>query len=229
MTKAKVYKGKTFTVKVNDADIKLYFRRPNQKELFEIDAVFRASMTRLLERGVMTTHKASKLFRDSGEWTPQEDQELKNLAVLIGQNRLELDRLKNTQPHVDNMKIVDRLGELRNKQFELIAKRTDLFSNCAERLSEEQKMHALIILCCCREEDDERLFSNDEEYQKFVKESPETASTILVEAYNFDYNVDPATMSDDWTEMKYLREYLASKKEESAETEEASNEVVKTE
>lgn len=205
MERSKVQKGRSFKITVNEKENELYLRRPNQRELFDIDISYRTAMTRLIESGVMTIHKATKLYEAGGEWMKSDENELKNVTVLLAQKSKFLEEEKGKNSRDDNLKLVDGITKCRTQQMLLIGRKTDLFSHCAERLAEEQKIHAMIILCCCSTEDDGRFFVNVDAYQKFTKEQVDAASKILLEAYNFEYGIDPEQFGKDWAEVQYLQ------------------------
>jgi hypothetical protein len=198
--------GKEFSIKLDGKEYTVFIRRPNQQELFEIDLAYRKAMTQLLKAGVMTRFKAAKLFEVEETWTDQDEKELQNLSILIAQNANILDQDKDKNDHEDNMKIVNRITELRAKQLALIARKNSLFDNCAERQAEEQKMHAFARLCCTRKDTNHRLFDSDEQYQDFLTNNVESASIIFAETYSYEYGVDVHSISDEWSEVKYLND-----------------------
>lgn len=217
MSRNKVQRGRDFSVTIGEARQDLYLRRPNQRELFDIDIAYRTAMTRLIESGVMTSHKAGKLYEGTGEWTKLDENDLKNATVMIANRSKQLEDKQSENSKDDNMKLVDEINRWRATQMTLIGRKTDLFSHCAERLAEEQKIHSLILLCCCSKEDDTRFFESSENYQKFTKEHSDVASKILAEAYNFEYGIDPDKFGEDWAEVKYLKGLADCEKEAPAE------------
>jgi len=225
MDRIKVQKSREFKITVGDKECALYIRRPNQRELFDIDISYRTAMTRLIEGGVMTIHKAAKLFDTGGEWTKLDEQDLKNVTIMLAHKSKLLEDERDKRSREENLKTVDEISRCRAEQMALIGRKTDLFSHCAERLAEEQKMHAMIISCCCRADDDCRLFTHVDEYQKFTKEQPEAASKLLVESYNFEYGMDPDQFGKDWAEVLYLQFLAAEESTKRAEKDEAVEKV----
>ena len=196
-------KSREFKINLKGKEVSLHFRRPKQSELFDMDKAYRVAMTKLLSEGVMTEHKASRIFDQNGEWTKQDDSEWKSLAILIAQHCKILTEDAD-RPREESLKIVDKITELRGRQHELGLRRTRLFQNSAEGLAEQQKMHVFIRLCCCLP-GGERAFPDDDSYQEFLDGENDEASKLLSEAYGFEYGVDLDKYAEDWPEVQFLK------------------------
>lgn len=206
-----------FALVVNEEEKKLYFKRPDQGQMFDCELASKAAMTKLIKHGVMTTHVAAKQFQKSGEWTTQDEQDLRNYTEIILKYESDLNKNKKRNSHKDNMELHNKLKELRANQMALIMQKNDLFRHCAENLAEEQKIHALARLCTYDQEDDTPFFENDDEYQNFLMNENDASSVLFDRAYAFEYNYKD-DFGADWAEEIYLKEYVDKQKEvESAE------------
>lgn len=206
-----------FTLTVDGKEKQLYFKRPDQGQMFECDLANKAAMTKLIKRGVMTTHVAARAFQESGEWTNRDEEALRNYTEVILKYESDLNKNKNSNTHEDNMGLHDKLKELRANQMALIMQKNDLFRHCAENLAEEQKIHAIAKLCTYKQESDEPFFEDDVCYQNFLMNEKDASSFLFDRAYAFEYNYRD-NFGEDWAEEIYLKEYTDQQKaNESAE------------
>lgn len=197
-------RGKKFEVELeNGKKEELYIRRPTQKELFAMDSEYRLAMTSLIKKGVATESRLRDMLKENGEWTNDHENESRNLVKMIGQFEIELEEKKEEREHEDNVRLAQKILNMRIRQYELAARRFLLFENSAERLAEQQKMHIFAAKCCCSESDDQAYFKDDEAYEEFVNDNFEAASKILAETYSFEYGADEA---QEWVEAQFLNE-----------------------
>ncbi len=206
-----------FALTVGGKESQLYFKRPDQGQMFECDLANKAAMTKLIRHGVMTTHVAAKAFQESGEWTNRDEEALRNYTEVILKYESDLNKNKNSNTHKDNMGLYEKLKELRANQMALIMQKNDLFRHCAENLAEEQKIHAIAKLCTYRQESDEPFFEDDASYQNFLMNEKDASSFLFDRTYAFEYNYRD-NFGEDWAEEIYLKEYTDQQKsDESAE------------
>ena len=206
-----------FTLTVDGKEKQLYFKRPDQGQMFECDLANKAAMTKLIKRGVMTTHVAAKQFQKSGEWNTQDEEALRNYTEVILRYESDLNKNKKDNSHETNMELYEKLKELRANQMALIMQKNDLFRHCAENLAEEQKIHAISKLCTYEQESDTPLFNDDAHYQNFLMDEHDASSILFDRTYAFEYNYRD-NFGEDWAEEIYLKEYTDKQKEaESAE------------
>ena len=200
-----------FTLTVDGEEKQLYFKRPDQGQMFECDLANKAAMTKLIKSGVMTTHVAAKQFQESGEWTNLDEEALRNYTEVILKYESDLNKNKKRNSHKDNMELHDKLKELRANQMALIMQKNDLFRHCAENLAEEQKIHAISKLCTYEQESDTPLFSDDAHYQNFLMDEHDASSILFDRTYAFEYNYRD-NFGEDWAEEIYLKEYTDKQK-----------------
>lgn len=200
-----------FTLTVDGKEKQLYFKRPDQGQMFECDLANKAAMTKLIKSGVMTTHVAAKKFQESGEWTDQDEQDLRNYTEVILAHESDLNKNKKDNSHEVNMELYSKLKDLRSNQMALIMQKNDLFRHCAENLAEEQKIHAIAKLCTYEQESDTPFFENDDYYQKFLMEEHDASSHLFDRTYAFEYNYKD-NFGEDWAEEIYLKDYVDEQK-----------------
>lgn len=219
-----------FTIDVNGQKKKLYYKRPDQGQMFEIELAYKKSMTMLIDAGVMTTHKASKKFADSGEWSMQDEQDLRNLSDAISLRERDLNQKKSKNTEEENIKIATDIKSLRSDHLSLVLRKNDLFRHCAEHLAEEQKMHVIARQCLYDCESNGKFFDTDAGYQKFLtdEDTHDAASVIFDRTYAFEYNYTD-NFGENWAEEVYFNELKEAKAKENEEGDSESVEEESTE
>lgn len=77
-------KSKEFEIELSNGEkVKLYIRRPTQRDIFSMDKIHRIAMTELLAAGVASNHKLAKILETNGEWTRQDENDLNNFGKMI--------------------------------------------------------------------------------------------------------------------------------------------------
>lgn len=208
-------KSREFTIKVNGQDTALYFIRPTVSELMQIDMEYRRIYSEAVRTGIMSEAEARKIFKKSGAWDKSDEETISNLSISIARMIAKLDTL----PNDEGVKLATEINQNRAELMRLIGQRIELFSNTAEGIANENRIHKLIELCCVRADTKEKFFDSREAYERFVQGNKDVLSSIFREAYTFEYgNVDDTVQ--EWPEMKYLQKVAAEEKakEETKET-----------
>lgn len=200
-----------FEVEVRGKKHTLYFKRPNQEELFEIDFMYRKSLAELVRSGCLMEAEAEKIFKKSNAWGDEEENEIKRCSDKIAKLILVIESLsekydegKMTDEEKDKaIEAIRLITENRGRLNQLIRKRIELFYNTAESQANEQKMHRFAELCCYDKETGRRFFDSHEEYTDFLVEHSDIASAIFREIHHFEYG-KPDNVEETWTEVKFL-------------------------
>ncbi len=221
-------KSKEFNVSIEGQEITLRFKRPNVSEVMDIDMEYRRSYSEAVRAGVMADAEAKKIFKKSGTWSKAEEDAISNISMqLVGLSK-DLNEAK-VEKHTDNLKLVQRATDLRTELMRLIQTKTDLFSNTAEALAGEQKMHKFIELCLISCDTQERYFNSREHYETFSRGQSVALSTIVKNAYFFEYGM-PDDLTAGWAELSYLkRASVELAEKEAKEAEKKPEEVVSKE
>jgi len=216
MSKAK---ANVFTVEIDNKNVDLYFKRPSQVELFEIDLTYRKIYSEALRHGVMTESEAKKLFKSSNAWTKEDEDKISDMSLRIANAQRVLEATKH-QEKSGVLSLITQITEMRNELVNHITQRTTMFSNTAEGIANEQRMHKVVELCLCQKEDNDHYFETTESYKKFVETHPDELSEIYKQAWLFEYSI-PENTSESYPEIQVLRE-LTEKEIAEAQAEEAA-------
>lgn len=195
-------KGKEFTIVIDGEETTLFFKRPTHAELLEIDMTYRKIYASAVRSGLMVEREAKNVFKGSGAWNKENEDSIRSISVQIAllEKTINDDALKDE----DRMKAVEKISALRAELFELIGERTNMFSNTAEGLANEQRMHKFAELCCFDKTTNQPYFNDYEAYQKFVSEHATELSEIYKQGYLFEYAL-PEDITESWSEIKYLK------------------------
>jgi len=207
------FSNRTFEIELAGAKQTLYFKKPNQEELFEIDLIYRKVLALLLRQGCMMESEAEKLFEKSDTWTKKDDEQIEECTKRIAELSIMLDKTSKDYEKSGEISDEDRDNALelvhlisleRAELSKMINKRTEIFSNTAESQANEQKMHKFAELCCYHKETDQRFFEDHEQYTEFLAENQTVASEIYKETYYFEYGL-PEDLTSEWSEIKFLK------------------------
>jgi hypothetical protein len=197
--------SKNFKLTIAGQEAELQFKNPNQEELFELDKIYRIIFSEGLKENIITETGLKKKLEKNGDWTLQDDEQIKTLS----QNVAELERTLQDQDGTEieekiqeNLAIVSKIVDMRRKLELKVADKVSLLANSLEGLAKDQRMHLFILLCCCNS-NGTRVFEDSDAYQKFLTGQPEMAGRLLTQAYIYDYNADE-DLSIDNEEIKYL-------------------------
>lgn len=178
------------------------FAEPKQSQIFELDKFYRKIFSECIREGIMTEAEAKKRFNESGAWTKDEESQIQILIQKIAFHSASLQTL--TEINDESTDIITAIQEDRAELFELIGRKTELLSNTAEGMANEQKVFKYISLCLCSE-DGTSLFSGQEELEKYSTENRDDFSEIVQEAYCLVYGIDnDKDITEDWAEVQFL-------------------------
>lgn len=202
--------SRKFTVEIETVEVELQFRRPDQAELFQIDKQYRIIYSAGIREAVMTEVEARRHFSAQGTWTDQHDQDIRSIAAQIAQLEVVLRASDARDP--DSLTLASNINILRAKMMEKIGDKQELFSNTAEGLANEQKMHKFIELCCVKAEDGEPFFRSADQYRGLVSTDVDAMSEIHKEGYFFEYRL-PEDVAKDWAEIEFAERIAEVAKE----------------
>lgn len=189
-------------IKIEGQETEVKFGEPNQSQIFELDKFYRKIFSECIREGIMTEAEAKKRFNESGAWTKDEESQIQILIQKIAFNSANLQSL--TEINDESTDIITAIQEDRAELFELIGRKTELLSNTAEGMANEQKVFKYISLCLCSE-DGTSLFSGQEELEKYSTENRDDFSEIVQEAYCLVYGIDnDKDITEDWAEVQFL-------------------------
>ena len=189
-------------IKIEGQEAEVKFGEPNQSQIFELDKFYRKIFSECIREGIMTEAEAKKRFNESGAWTKDEESQIQILIQKIAFHSASLQTL--TEINDESTDIITAIQEDRAELFELIGRKTELLSNTAEGMANEQKVFKYISLCLCSE-DGTSLFSGQEELEKYSTENRDDFSEIVQEAYCLVYGIDnDKDITEDWAEVQFL-------------------------
>lgn len=211
--------GLAMELNINGELTKCRFAEPNQSQVFELDKFFRRVFAECVREGMMTEAEAAKRYEESGAWTKEDDKKIQNLLEQVSLNSVLLTA--ETELSEDAATLIEKIQESRNSMLELLSRKTDLFSNTAEGMANEQRIYKFVTLCLV-EEDGMVLFGSDAELEAFSQNNKEDFETVMRAAYALTYGVDSEKdITEDYAEVQFLQ-MLSEKPLEEAE--EASEE-----
>lgn len=210
-------RGRPFTVEIGGKERKLCFKRPNQDDLFAVDKTYRLIYSEAIKEGIMTEVQARRVHAESGTWTEAHDKEIREIAQNIA--RLEVVLRASDPKDPEALKLAGNINTMRAQMMSRIGDKQELFSNTAEGLATEQKMHTFIRLCCIDADTGERFFRDLDHYKQFVADEIDAMSEIHREGYFYEYRL-PEEIAQDWAEIEFVdrlnSEYQKTKAEETA-------------
>ena len=206
--------SKGFSIKLEGKDISLDGKSPPQKNIFELDLEYRKNDASAMRQGVMTESELLKRAEETGAWTHEDDIKIDSLSLEIAAMDRQLQEKKMVRKK--KMDLAIDLSKKRGKLLNKVGCKTELLSNTAEAMSNDQRMHKFVELCCFKD-NDESFFTSRELYETFVQEHPAELSEIYKQGYMFDYKL-PEDMEQDWAEVQYVKSLAEEevKKQEAA-------------
>lgn len=202
-------KNGTFIVKIDNKDVELLFKRPTQENLFDMDMKYRQVYSEAIRNEVITEAELKKRLNKTGAWTREDDNKIDHSGFIVADLERQLKERKGSQK--SNLELAQKLGEARGELIGLIGLKTEMMSNTAEGIANDQRMHKFAELCCYKKKEDERFFTDIDHYKNFVAEHPDELSEIYKQGWLFDYKL-PDNIVDEWEEIQYVKE-LAKQKE----------------
>lgn len=212
-------KSKEFRIVVDGDGVDLYFKTPNHNELTMIDLEYRRIHSLALRHEVMSEAEARKQHKSMNAWSDEDEKELQQIGIQIAALEHAISNPADDAKPEQLDKCVAQISELRGKFLEKINTKTELFSNTAEGMATEQKMHKFVELCLLRVSDDRRFFDSMEQYEKFAEEHRDELSEIYKQAFFYEFGM-PEDITANWPEVKYLknrREALEKQAQEESE------------
>jgi hypothetical protein len=192
----------TMEINIRESKVEARFSEPNQSQIFELDKFYRKIFSECIREGIMTEAEAKKRFAESGAWTKEEETEIQVLIQKLAFNSAKLGLMKELND--ESSELISSIQEDRSEMFELISRKTELLSNTAEGMANEQKVFKYIALCLCDKEG-LNLFGSEEELEKYASDNSDDFSVVVQEAYSIVYGVDYSKdLTADWAEVQFL-------------------------
>lgn len=212
--------GLAMELNINEETVNVELSKPNQSQLFELDKFYRKVFSECLREGILTEAEAKKRYEETGAWGSADDKKVANLIELIAFNSVLLS--EEDEMTDDAAELVTKLQRDRAEMIEMLGRKTELFSNTAEAMANEQKVYKYVALCLVGE-DRKPVFGSESELENFALNQEEDFGSLISEAYAQVYGVETSgdIITQNWAEVDFLRMI--------AEQEEASDEEEKTE
>ncbi len=203
-----------FTIQYEGQDLDLCFRNPSQDELQQLDLVYRVRYADAMRKGAASEREILKMAEKAGTWTKED----KNAMTDLSFNLAKLESILNQgEGDEGKMEIVEKMSEMRKDLVDLSVARTQLCSHSAEYYAMEQRMLCLVSLCTYS---GESKFFDGIDFNAFACDFPDELSEILKNAYVFQYD-NPEDITEQWGEMKYLKDLSEKQAAEAKEAIEA--------
>jgi metal-dependent amidase/aminoacylase/carboxypeptidase family protein len=101
--------------------------------------------------------------------------------------------------------LIEKIQKDRSRMFDLISSKTELLSNTAEGMANEQKVFKYISLCLCNEEG-KSLFAGQEDLEQYAADNRDDFSELVQKAYAIVYGIDSdRDITEDWAEVQFFR------------------------
>lgn len=208
--------GKAFTVDIDGQPVSLRFKRPTVEELMAIDLEYRRVYSEAMRAGVMTEIEARKTLKKNEVWTKADEKHIDELSMTVATLSALLNKIKDDKTRRDDaIKLVNQITETRTNMIQAIKDKTDLFTNTAEGIANDQKIHKMCELCCVRSDTKEPFFSTRGQYVEFAVGNKEALGEIYKQAYYFEIGFSE-DLSADWEEVKFLTQLSEDIKNEQA-------------
>ncbi len=218
--------SKEFPVTIDSRDVNLLFRRPDQEELFQLDKQYRRIFSEAIKEGIVTELQARKIFKENGTWTDDDTRKIREAGAALARLTMVLKAVENPEDP-EAIELFLNVTELRAQLNARLFEQQEAFSQTAEGLAAEQKMHLFIALCCIDKETDERYFESFDQYKLFVRTHPDQMAEIHKEAYFFEYRL-PEDIAEDWGEIQFAKRFEKHVKDK-AEQDARETEILKKE
>lgn len=209
------------SVRFNEKDREFSLGEPSQSQIFELDKFYRKVFSECIREGIMTEAEAKKRFEESGAWTKSDESEIQKLMNLVAFDSAMLSQREDLDD--DTADLIEKIQQNRSSLFELISRKTELLSNTAEGMSNEQKVFQYMLLCL-RDEDGKRVFLSKEEIEEFSKTNPEELSVLAENAYAKVYGIEEdRDITEDWAEVRFMSKMSDKQEEKEEESSESDN------
>ena len=209
------------SVRFNEKDREFSLGEPSQSQIFELDKFYRKVFSECIREGIMTEAEAKKRFEESGAWTKSDESEIQKLMNLVAFDSAMLSQREDLDD--DTADLIEKIQQNRSNLFELISRKTELLSNTAEGMSNEQKVFQYMLLCL-RDEDGKRVFLSKEEIEEFSKSNPEELSVLAENAYAKVYGIEEdRDITEDWAEVRFMSKMSDKQEEKEEESSESDN------
>lgn len=209
------------SVRFNEKDREFSLGEPSQSQIFELDKFYRKVFSECIREGIMTEAEAKKRFEESGAWTKSDESEIQKLMNLVAFDSAMLSQREDLDD--DTADLIEKIQQNRSNLFELISRKTELLSNTAEGMSNEQKVFQYMLLCL-RDEDGKRVFLSKEEIEEFSKTNPEELSVLAENAYAKVYGIEEdRDITEDWAEVRFMSKMSDKQEEKEEESSESDN------
>jgi hypothetical protein len=190
-------------INVNGESVEVKFSEPNQSQIFELDKFYRKIFSECVRGDIMTEAEAKKRYEKSGAWTEVEEAEMQVLIQKLAFGSVKLENMEEVSEEATDL--ISSIQSDRADLFDLIASKTELLSNTAEGMSNEQKVFKYIALCLCSD-DGKVLFGSDKALEDYAIDNRDDFSSIVHEAYGLVYGIDnDKDITEDWAEVKFFK------------------------
>lgn len=185
----------------NDKEVVVFVKKPNAKELSDAQIASAAAATKAITAGALTRVKLRDVLETQGIWTKEQETELEEIQKRITENVRVLAKGGIKLSHA--RKIAIEIRKDRNRQADLLSRRSELDQFTIEAQAENARFDYLTSICVVTEEG-EKVFSSLDDYKN--KSSEPYAYEAASELFDLISNSDK-----DWQkklpENKFLLEH----------------------
>lgn len=181
-------KKEVFTIKVDNKDVKLAVRRPEEKDLKEAQKLYNSTFADAIQSRAIVRPKVQAILREQNVWTEDMQKEADELQKKIMQGR----KLMLQNAKVDELKeLAFVIRGYSQKLRSLNEIRNSLDVNSAESQAEAARFNKLVSLCTVYDDSGKTYYSSYEDLIGRTKDPiANEASTKLMYMY---YDLDPNT------------------------------------
>jgi acyl carrier protein phosphodiesterase len=203
--------GLAMELNINGELVNARFSEPNQSQIFELDKFYRKVFAECLREGILTESEAKKRFEETGAWSKEDDKNVNNLIQKVAFNSVLLSEMDELSEEAADL--IALIQEDRNSMLEMLSRKTDLFSNTAEGMANEQRVYKFVSMCLV-DESGTPIAGSEAELENLSANNKEAFDEVMRAAYSKVYNVDldETDITSNWAEVEFMKK-IADKPE----------------
>lgn len=146
----------------SDKEVVVFVKKPNAKELADAQIASAAAATKAITAGALTRVKLRDVLNEQGLWTKEQEAELEEIQKRITDSvrKLAQGGIKLSQAR----KIAIDVRKDRNRQADLLSRRSELDQFTIEAQAENARFDYLTAICVVTEEG-EKVFASLDDYK----------------------------------------------------------------
>lgn len=153
---------RTFTTKINDAEVTFLVRSPTLQDQKEATKVYNLAFSEALKAKAVVRAKLDDLLTEQGLWDDGKQNKFSQLQteILEGEKKL----AKGGIPLAQAKEIALRMKQLREELRDLISVKTNLDTHTAEGQADNARFNYLVSACTVYSDTKQQYFKNYEDY-----------------------------------------------------------------